>query len=276
MSNSQDATRSVINTALWVLTLAGKVLFDFFVVLQPLAHGPATKLLTALDGEAPWTMWAQNIITAFSLWVAAAFLVFYDTGAWQQVTQGQRGAAAHPMPDAPSHAGLSPARCVAQASSSSWWQPRTAHCCWACIAALGTSSECWLSCMWHLLTGCGGRKGSWRLAACAAIDWCLSASAHISLARRTWYDLVWAFPRLSRKFSEHMLPEGGSSSSSGSKQQQHVSSPQRPGFNAVEGLSTAAADQGSNCMWSGADALVSPIAPAEAAGPLKALMQVGH
>lgn len=39
MSGSQNWPRFVKNTLLWAIVLLAKVLFDFFVVLQPLAKG---------------------------------------------------------------------------------------------------------------------------------------------------------------------------------------------------------------------------------------------
>lgn len=87
MTGSQNWGRFVVNSILWLLVLAGKVLFDFFVVLQPLGTGPVAKLLQPLDASMPWTRWAEAVIAVLALWLAAAFLVFYDTGLfWQLVS----------------------------------------------------------------------------------------------------------------------------------------------------------------------------------------------
>lgn len=87
MSGSQNWRRFLVNTLLWVLVLLVKVLFDFFVVLQPLGTGPVRKLLLPLDSATPWTRWAEAVLAVWSLWVAAAFLVFYNTGLfWQLIS----------------------------------------------------------------------------------------------------------------------------------------------------------------------------------------------
>jgi hypothetical protein len=87
MSGSQNWSRFVINTLLWTIVLLVKVLFDFFVVLQPLGTGPVRMLLQPLDSSSPWTSWAEAVLAVWSLWIAAAFLVFYDTGLfWQLIS----------------------------------------------------------------------------------------------------------------------------------------------------------------------------------------------
>jgi len=49
--------------------------------------GAARKLLLPLDSSTPWTRWTEAILAVWSLWVAAAFLVFYDTGLfWQLIS----------------------------------------------------------------------------------------------------------------------------------------------------------------------------------------------
>lgn len=87
MSASQNWSRAMINTGLWTLVLLLKVLFDFFVVLQPLGSGPVRRLLLPLDSSTPWSSWVEAVLAVWSLWIAAAFLVFYDTGLfWQLVS----------------------------------------------------------------------------------------------------------------------------------------------------------------------------------------------
>lgn len=76
LSSSQDWSRCIVNGLLWLLVFALKLLFDFFVVLRPLARGPVAALLQPLmAAEAPWYDWAQAVLLVASLWVAAAFLV---------------------------------------------------------------------------------------------------------------------------------------------------------------------------------------------------------
>lgn len=85
MSSSQDWKRFTVNCLLWVIVFILKFFFDFFVVLQPLAKGPAHTLLDQLNSSTPWNEWAESILLVWSLWVAAALLVFYDTGLFWQL-----------------------------------------------------------------------------------------------------------------------------------------------------------------------------------------------
>lgn len=46
------------------------------------------KLLGPLNSSTPWTLWAESVLAVWSLWVAASFLVFYDTGLFWQLISG--------------------------------------------------------------------------------------------------------------------------------------------------------------------------------------------
>jgi len=85
LSHSQDWHRFLVSSLLWAVVLSVKFLFDFYVVLRPIARGPVLRLLTPLTPQQPWHVWTESILLAWSLWVAAAFLVFYDTGLFWQL-----------------------------------------------------------------------------------------------------------------------------------------------------------------------------------------------
>ncbi|KAF8059158.1 CALS3 [Scenedesmus sp. PABB004] len=87
LSGSHDLPRYAAACGLWGVVLCLKFLFDFLVVLRPLAQGPARALLSRLSppldsGLPPASGWAwvDAVLLVWSMWVAAAFLVFYDTG----------------------------------------------------------------------------------------------------------------------------------------------------------------------------------------------------
>lgn len=92
MSESQDWHRALINTVLWVVVLLIKVLFDFFVVMQPIAQGPVKRMVTTTLGtrndRIDAAAWVQTGLVIWSLWVTTAFLVFYDTGLFWSVVSG--------------------------------------------------------------------------------------------------------------------------------------------------------------------------------------------
>jgi hypothetical protein len=97
VSNSQSWFRFLVNTLLWLFVLLIKILFDFFLVLKPLATGPVAKIITraeAISLTPPATpadvsmiriTWLQTGVVVFGMWAAVAFLVFYDTGLFWQV-----------------------------------------------------------------------------------------------------------------------------------------------------------------------------------------------
>lgn len=62
-----------------------QVVFDLFLVLEPLASGPARKLLYHAENSQRWWEWAQAVLVVWAMGVTVAFLVFYNTGLFWQV-----------------------------------------------------------------------------------------------------------------------------------------------------------------------------------------------
>lgn len=94
MRASQSLKHSIINVLLWVVVLLIKVLFDFFVVLQPMATGPVHKMIKGLEQTqfsssfVNGFAWAQTGLVVWSLWVTVAIMVFFDTGLFWSVVSG--------------------------------------------------------------------------------------------------------------------------------------------------------------------------------------------
>jgi hypothetical protein len=62
-----------------------QVLFDFFLVLRPLATGPVRQLVQWAELNNDWAAWTSCAIVVGAMWVTAAFLVWFDTGLFFQL-----------------------------------------------------------------------------------------------------------------------------------------------------------------------------------------------
>jgi hypothetical protein len=89
---SQGAWRFMCNMIMWLVTLIVKFLFDFFVVIRPIATGAVWYLIDKVayrEGEpltgAWWSEIVNTAILVFALFFSAALLVWYDTGLFYQL-----------------------------------------------------------------------------------------------------------------------------------------------------------------------------------------------
>ena len=89
---SQGSWRFMCNMLMWLAVLIVKFLFDFFVVIRPIATGAVYYLIDQVavkDGNpltgAWWSEYVNTVILVFALFFSSALLVWYDTGLFYQL-----------------------------------------------------------------------------------------------------------------------------------------------------------------------------------------------
>ena len=89
---SQGTRRFVTNFLLWVCILTVKFLFDFFLVVRPVAAGPFAFIVQGVNKDTPmgltgakWSDVVTAVVVCFGLFFSTGLLVLYNTGLFFQM-----------------------------------------------------------------------------------------------------------------------------------------------------------------------------------------------